>query len=88
MSKYAVNLTSLMKLQETDPIGALLFPLSILGEVVEPNKRRFGHTAITLLVDEARGAAIVQLIREKYRKYEFLLYRSETGKGGWRGYGS
>jgi len=81
---YAVNLTSLMKLQETDPVGALLFPLSILGEAIEPIKRRLGHTAITLLVDEARGAAIVQLVREKYQKYEFLLYHSETGKGGWK----
>ncbi len=81
---YAVNLINLMSLRELDPIGALLFPPEILGDAIMPEKRRLGTDSVRLTCNEERAEAIVTLMRQKYTKPQFMMFRSKTGKGGWK----
>ncbi len=84
MIVIAINLYDLMSLQVLDPVGALLFPPSIIGEVIAAESRRVAQDAAILKVDEERAEAIVTLVRKKYKKKQLLMYRSKTGRGGWK----
>jgi len=81
---YAVNLVNLMSLKELDSIGALLFPPDILGEAIIPERRRVGTEAVRLTCDQERSEAIIELIRRKYNKTQFMIHVSKTGKGSWK----
>lgn len=81
---YAVNLYDLMSLQALDPVCALFFPVSALGEVVAANRRKVGQDAVFLAFDDERAAAIVKLVRKRYDKNSLLLYFSKSGRGGWK----
>lgn len=83
MSFYAVSLINLMSLKELDPIGALLFPADILGPSIMPEKRRLGTESVMLTCAQERAEAIIELIRGKYSKRQFMIFRSKTGNGGW-----
>ena len=81
---YCINLVGLMSMKERDPIGALLFPASVLGSAVTPEKRSLGTEAVMLTCPPERAEAIVGIVRKKYTKQQFLIHASKTGKGGWK----
>ncbi len=81
---YAISLVNLMSLKELVPIGALLFPKKILGDAVITEKARYGTESVRLTCSEERAEATVALIRKKYSKSQFLMFKSKTGNGGWK----
>ena len=82
---YAVNLYDLQDLQKNDPVGALLFPPSCLGNPIIAERKKPHGDALILNVPNERATAILQIIRTKYpKKYQFRIYHSKTGRAGWR----
>ena len=84
MSVYAVNLADLSNTEVGRDfcLGMLLKP--VLGtRPVEAEKRFDGH-AVLLECDEERAAAIVEVARKHYKRWQLRFYRSKTGNGGWR----
>ena len=82
--RYAINLYDLGSLQRHDQTAALLFPPTILGTVINVNPLSVARDAVTLICSEERAAAIMRLLRTRYRKSEIHLYQSQTGRGGWQ----
>lgn len=81
---YAISLVNLLSLRELDPIGALLFPKEILGKAVIIDKRRYGTESIRLTCPEEQAEAITTLVRKKYSKSQFVMFKSKTGNGSWK----
>jgi len=85
MATYAVNVCDLSTLQQRDFIASLLFSVEILtSDVVDAEGNRMDGSAIILSCENTRIEAIIQIIRKKYSKNIMRIYRSETGKGGWK----
>lgn len=87
MSFYAVNLADLANTPPSQDIGVQLLLAPVISKKtppVEVEKRRFDGIGVVLTCDEERASAIVEILRQKYKKYELRLYTSKTGAGGWK----
>ena len=85
MRRWAICLADITNTAVGDDPGIQLLIKPLLTDlVIEAVPNRFDGIAVLLDCDESRGAAIHQLIRKKYPKYRLRMYRSKTGKGGWK----
>jgi len=82
---YAICLSDITNTPVGDDWGIqfLIKPV-FTDRVIDAVPRRFDGVAIVLDCDDERGAAIHQLIRQKYEKYQLRLFYSKTGNGGWK----
>lgn len=84
MSVYAVHLMDLQGWTQHLPVLALLRPV-LDSEPVYLNGRQIdGCPVLRLTCDDERAAAIVATIRLKVRPDRLRMFRSETGRGGWK----
>lgn len=75
--QYAINITDMQR----DPIIAqwLVAPVCPSRQWIKAEGDRIDGNAIILECSEERAKAIVELIRNKYKRYELRCYRG-TGK--------
>lgn len=87
MTAYAVNIADLLELSRRDPILTMtIAPHVAYTDIVEAEHGKavgIGHAAL-MNCPEEQAAAIVQVARKKYRKYELRFYTSITGQGSWK----
>ena len=70
-----------------DDIGLKLLVAPVLASnarAIEVERGQFDGMAVPLVCSEDRGAAIVEVIRRKYRRHQLRFYYSLTGDGGWK----
>jgi len=82
---YAIQASDLLViLQKEAVLRALLKPLIADQHTVDVAPKLFDGCAVALNCDDERAAAVVGVIRLRYRRDQVRCYRSETGKGSWR----
>jgi hypothetical protein len=75
---YAVNLADWMGHSDDVGLGIILKPVIQSKQIVETERKRFDGMGILLECDEARGEAIVAIIRQRYKKHELRLYKGKS----------
>jgi len=82
---YASNISDMA--EHHDDLGVQI----MIGNVVHNNNRivnaerdNFDGAAIVWSCDDERGAAIVDILRKKFKKHELRMYHSKTGNGSWK----
>jgi hypothetical protein len=82
---YAVNLADLTARKDDLCLKMLLVPVVDLdAPIVEVERDRFDGMGIKLNCTEGRGAAIVSILRQKFKRHKLRLYESKTGRKGWK----
>jgi len=81
---YAINAVALLNASRMPEHLALWLVLRemVTEQTVQPVKNVPGHDAVLVRddVDADRWQAIVQIVRRRFKKNEFLLYAKENGR--------
>lgn len=80
--KYAVNVADLTK----DLILARFAFAPVINNqaIVQAEKGRVDGGAVLMDCDSQRAESLLWLVRRKYHKNLLRIYRSKTGRGGWK----
>jgi hypothetical protein len=82
---YAIHLADLLLvLRDEFALRTLLKPLVENQHLVEVTPGMFDGVALVLNCDDERAAAVVKVIRLRYRRDQVRCYRSTSGRGSWR----
>jgi hypothetical protein len=83
---YAVNLVAFMNTAKSIDLLPLwlLFKDIVTKQIVRPYPTKMGHDAVLVRSDvsKERWCAVVQIVRTKLNKNEFLLYTRARGRWG------
>ena len=79
---YAVNVADMT--QDSILSQFLLAPVIDKDQTIVNAEKTLDGGAVLLDVDEKQGEAIIFVIRKKWHKNKFRVYRSKTGRGGWK----
>lgn len=79
---YAVNLADLTNTPAGNDIGIQLLLTNVMDRnaTVQTERKRFDGIGIMLTCDDERAQAIIDIVRQKYAKYQLRFYASKTGK--------
>lgn len=80
---YAIHIADLMALQRAEPALSLVLTQHVGREPVEIDRRQFDGVALPLTCGDNQAAALVELIRRKYRRDQVRIWR-QGAKGGWK----
>ena len=77
--QYAISITDLTAYADNVFIQMLVVPVIDKHHNFNPEPGSQTESATLLLCDETRAAAIVEIVRRKYKKHELRFYKSQTG---------
>jgi len=80
---YAINIADWAARKNDYGLAILLQPI-VNQCTVDAELRRGDGVAVTLECGEERAKAVVDIIRQRFKRYEFRCYHSKTGKGSWK----
>ena len=84
---YAVAICDLLTLSERDKIlHMVIAPHVDPARIVEAERGKVAGigSAAVLACPEEQAAAIVAVVRKKYKRHQCRFYRSASGDGGWK----
>lgn len=85
MTRYAIQLADFMVLRQHDPALGIVLAANVERQPVTIGKERFDDEAVTFACPAEQAAALVQIVRTKYRRDEVRIWRNDTGaKSAWR----
>lgn len=85
MTRYAIQLADFMVLCQHDPALGIVLAANAERQSVRIGKERFDEEALPLACPAQQAAALVEIIRTKYRRDEVRVWRNETGAASaWR----
>lgn len=78
---YAVNIGDWTAHKDDIGIQIILSPIVRQdGERIDAEPGRFDGMALALTCDDNRGAAVVELVRKRYKKYQFRFYHRKKSR--------
>ena len=80
---YAIHIADLMALQRAEPALSLVLTQYVGDESVEIDRQQFDGVALPLTCGDEQAAALVELIRRKYRREQVRIW-NKGQKGGWK----
>ena len=80
---YAIHIADLMALQRAEPALSLVLTQHVGREPVEIDRHQFDGVALPLTCGDEQAAALVEIIRRKYRREQIRIWQRGQ-KGGWR----
>lgn len=80
---YAIHIADLMALQRAEPALSLVLMQYVGDEPVEIDRKQFDGVALPLMCSDTQAAALIELIRRKYRKDQVRIWQKGQ-KGGWK----
>lgn len=84
-TRYAIQLSDFMHLRQHDPALGLVLAANAERQSITVGKERFDDEALPLACPSEQAAALVDLIRTKYRRDEVRVWRNDTGAASaWR----
>lgn len=88
MTKYAINISDwsdFLTNKSISPEARLLRPLISEEQVVKCENTLDGDAwIVNQEITAERWEAVVSLLRKHHHRNEFRLYKSKSGKGGWK----
>lgn len=80
---YAIHIADLMALQRAEPALSLVLTQHVGREPVEVDRQQYDGVALPLTCDDKQAAALITLIRRKYRKDQVRVWLKGQ-RGGWK----
>jgi hypothetical protein len=82
---YAIQLSDLLCTgHETERMLLSWLIRPVMGQAVDVEPAKFDGAAVVLECDEERAAAIVAVIRAKYKRNQVRCWQSKSGAGSWK----
>lgn len=81
---YAVNLADWVAYKEDYGLTIILVPVTGSKEVVYCESKRLDSLGIVLECDDKRAAAIIGIIRKRFKKHELRCYQGSRNRKTWK----